>query len=41
MDFLQQLNEWGQNGILRYGLADTILSIVLIVLLSVLISYGG
>lgn len=38
MDFLQQLNEWGQNGILRYGLVDTILSIVLIVLLSVLIS---
>ena len=35
MDFLQQLNEWGQNGILRYGLVDTILSIVLIVLLSV------
>ena len=38
MDFLQQLNEWGQNGILRYGLVDTILSIVLIVLLALLVA---
>ena len=38
MDFLSWLNEWGNNSILRYGLVDTIISIVLILLLAALIS---
>ena len=38
MDFIQQLNEWGRNSILRYGLVDTIFLIALILLFSALLS---
>ena len=32
MDLLKQLNAWGNNSFLRYGLIDTILLILLILL---------
>lgn len=38
MDFIQQLNEWGRNSLLRYGLIDTIILIALILLFSALLS---
>ena len=38
MDLLKQLNAWGNNSFLRYGLIDTILLILLILLFSAAIS---
>ena len=36
--FIEQLNQWGKDSILQYGLVDTIVIIVLILLTAVIIS---
>lgn len=38
MDLIRQLNQWGNNSILQYGLADTIITIALILIISALVS---
>ncbi len=38
MDFIQQLNEWGKNSVLRYGLIDTVIFIVLILCFAAVLS---